>query len=162
MNILVSVDKNWAIGIGDKKLVSIPNDNNLLREETRGKVVIVGRKTYESLQNSLYDRKVIVLSKNNNYKLKDKTVVHSVSECMDYISKNNINNNDVFVLGGESIYKEFLPYVDTVHVTFIDFEYHADKFFENLDISNAWKKIIETEEETYFDLAYYFRMYKKI
>ena len=73
MNILVSVDKNWAIGIGDKKLVSIPNDNNLLREETRGKVVIVGRKTYESLQNSLYDRKVIVLSKNNNYKLKDKT-----------------------------------------------------------------------------------------
>ncbi|EFC97674.1 hypothetical protein CLOSTHATH_04127, partial [Hungatella hathewayi DSM 13479] len=63
--------------------------------------------------------------------------------------------------GGSSIYDQFLPYCDTVHVTFIDYEYSADTHFPNLDISEDWSLAAESDEHTYFNLCYSFRMYRK-
>jgi len=163
MNIIVAVDKKWGIGNKGKLLVSIPRDKKLFREETTGKVIIMGHNTLLSLPGSqpLAGRKNIVLSRDKSLSIKGATVLNSVDACIDYLRKNNIKDSDVFVIGGESVYNDFLPYCDVAHVTYIDYEYEADRHFLNLDISNEWSLVLETEEETYFDIPYTFRLYKR-
>ena len=163
MNIIVSVDKKWGIGNKGKLLVSIPRDKKLFREETTGKVIIMGHNTLLSLPGAkpLAGRKNIVLSKDKSLTVKGATVLNSVDACIDYLKKNNIKDSDVFVIGGESVYNDFLPYCDIAHITYIDYEYEADRHFLNLDISNEWSLVLETEEETYFDIPYTFRLYKR-
>ena len=164
MNIIVSVDKKWGIGNKGKLLVSIPKDMKLFREETVGKVIIMGHNTLLSLPGSqpLAGRENIVLSKDKNLKIKGATVVNSVELCLEYLKENNINDEDVFVIGGESVYRTFLPYCNVAHVTYIDYEYAADRHFLNLDADKEWSLLLETEEETYFDIPYTFRMYKRV
>lgn len=163
MNIIVAVDKKWGIGNKGKLLVSIPRDKKLFREETTGKVIIMGHNTLLSLPGAqpLAGRENIVLSRDKSLSIKGATVLNSVDACMDYLKKNNIKDSDVFVIGGESVYNDFLPYCDVAHVTYIDYEYEADRHFLNLDISNEWSLVLETEEETYFDIPYTFRLYKR-
>ena len=163
MNIIVSVDKKWGIGNKGKLLVSIPKDMKLFREETVGKVIIMGHNTLLSLPGAqpLAGRENIVLSRDKSLSIKGATVLNSVDACMDYLKKNNIKDSDVFVIGGESVYNDFLPYCDVAHITYIDYEYEADRHFLNLDISNEWSLVLETEEETYFDIPYTFRLYKR-
>ena len=164
MNIIVSVDKKWGIGNKGKLLVSIPKDMKLFREETVGKVIIMGHNTLLSLPGSqpLVGRENIVLSKDKNLKIKGATVVNSLESCLEYLRENNINDEDVFVIGGESVYRNFLPYCNVAHVTYIDYEYAADRHFLNLDLDKEWNLVLETEEETYFDIPYTFRMYKRV
>ena len=164
MNIIVSVDKKWGIGNKGKLLVSIPKDMKLFREETVGKVIIMGHNTSLSLPGSqpLAGRENIVLSKDKNLKIKGATVVNSLESCLEYLRENNINDEDVFVIGGESVYRNFLPYCNVAHVTYIDYEYAADRHFLNLDLDKEWNLVLETEEETYFDIPYTFRMYKRV
>ena len=163
MNIIVAVDKKWGIGNKGKLLVSIPRDKKLFREETTGKVIIMGHNTLLSLPGAqpLAGRENIVLSRDSSLSIKGATVLNSVDACIDYLKKNNIKDSDVFVIGGESVYNDFLPYCDVAHVTYIDYEYEADRHFLNLDISNEWSLVLETEEETYFDIPYTFRLYKR-
>lgn len=163
MNIIVAVDKKWGIGNKGKLLVSIPRDKKLFREETTGKVIIMGHNTLLSLPGAqpLAGRDNIVLSRDKSLSIKGATVLNSVDACMDYLKKNNIKDSDVFVIGGESVYNDFLPYCDVAHITYIDYEYEADRHFLNLDISNEWSLVLETEEETYFDIPYTFRLYKR-
>ncbi|KXB56333.1 dihydrofolate reductase [Lachnoanaerobaculum saburreum] len=163
MNIIVAVDKKWGIGNKGKLLVSIPRDKKLFREETTGKVIIMGHNTLLSLPGAqpLAGRENIVLSRDKSLSIKGATVLNSVDACMDYLKKNNIKDSDVFVIGGESVYNDFLPYCDVAHITYIDYEYEADRHFLNLDISNEWSLVLETEEETYFDIPYTFRLYKR-
>ena len=163
MNIIVAVDKKWGIGNKGKLLVSIPRDKKLFREETTGKVIIMGHNTLLSLPGAqpLAGRKNIVLSRDKSLSIKGATVLNSVDACIDYLRKNNIQDSDVFVIGGESVYNDFLPYCDVAHITYIDYEYEADRHFLNLDISNEWSLVLETEEETYFDIPYTFRLYKR-
>ena len=163
MNIIVAVDKKWGIGNKGKLLVSIPRDKKLFREETTGKVIIMGHNTLLSLPGAqpLAGRKNIVLSRDKSLSIKGATVLNSVDTCIDYLRKNNIKDSDVFVIGGESVYNDFLPYCDIAHITYIDYEYEADRHFLNLDISNEWSLVLETEEETYFDIPYTFRLYKR-
>ena len=163
MNIIVAVDKKWGIGNKGKLLVSIPRDKKLFREETTGKVIIMGHNTLLSLPGAqpLAGRENIVLSRDKSLSIKGATVLNSVDACIDYLGKNNIKDSDVFVIGGESVYNDFLPYCDVAHITYIDYEYEADRHFLNLDISNEWSLVLETEEETYFDIPYTFRLYKR-
>ena len=163
MNIIVAVDKKWGIGNKGKLLVSIPRDKKLFREETTGKVIIMGHNTLLSLPGAqpLAGRDNIVLSRDKSLSIKGATVLNSVDACIDYLRKNNIKDSDVFVIGGESVYNDFLPYCDVAHITYIDYEYEADRHFLNLDISNEWSLVLETEEETYFDIPYTFRLYKR-
>ena len=163
MNIIVAVDKKWGIGNKGKLLVSIPRDKKLFREETTGKVIIMGHNTLLSLPGAqpLAGRKNIVLSRDKSLSIKGATVLNNVDACIDYLRKNNIKDSDVFVIGGESVYNDFLPYCDVAHITYIDYEYEADRHFLNLDISNEWSLVLETEEETYFDIPYTFRLYKR-
>ena len=163
MNIIVAVDKKWGIGNKGKLLVSIPRDKKLFREETTGKVIIMGHNTLLSLPGAqpLAGRENIVLSRDKSLSIKGATVLNSVDLGGRRIIKKNIKDSDVFVIGGESVYNDFLPYCDVAHITYIDYEYEADRHFLNLDISNEWSLVLETEEETYFDIPYTFRLYKR-
>ena len=152
MNVIVAVDKNWGIGKDNKLLVSIPSDMKFFREETMNKVVVMGRKTLESFPNGLplKRRTNIVLTKDRNYKVKDAILVHSVEELMEELKK--YDSEDIYVIGGDSIYRQLLPYCDVAHVTKIDYAYEADSYFPNLDEMSDWTVERTSEELTYFDL----------
>ena len=162
MNIIVAVDKNWAIGKDNKLLVSIPADMKMFRQETTGKVVVMGRKTLESFPNGLplKNRTNIVLTGNKDYNVKDAIIVHTVEELLEEIKK--YPSEEVYCIGGDSVYKQLLPYCDTAHVTKIDFAYEADSYFPNLDEMTEWKVTAESDEQTYFDLEYSFMKYERI
>ena len=161
MNLIVAVDKNWGIGLGNKLLVSIPSDMKFFRETTTKKVVVMGRKTLESFPNGqpLKDRTNIIITSDKNYKIKDAVIVHSVEEALIELKK--YNTEDVYVIGGESIYRQMLPYCDIAHVTKIDHAYEADAYFPNLDEEKSWILTGESEEQTYFDLEYIFARYEQ-
>ena len=160
MNLIVAVDSNWAIGKENKLLVSIPQDMKFFRETTKGKVVAMGRKTLESFPQGqpLKNRVNIVITRNPSYKVKDAVVVHSVEEAIEESRK---YDGDVFVIGGESIYRAMLPYCDTALVTRIDYAYEADTWFPNLDEDEEWELTDEGEEQTCFDLEYAFTRYER-
>ena len=162
MNLIVAVDKNWAIGLSNKLLVSIPADMKLFRETTSGKVVAMGRKTLESFPGGqpLKNRTNIVLTKDLNYKVKDAVVVGTLEEMVEELKK--YPSEDIYVIGGESVYRQLLPYCDTAYVTKIDHIYEADTFFPNLDEMKDWKMTGVTEEQTYFDLEYVFAKYERV
>ena len=161
MNMIVAVDNNWAIGYKNSLLVKIPRDQKLFQEMTTGKVVVMGRKTLESLpqKQPLQNRINIILSGNKAFKVKGATVVNSIEELLKELKK--YNDNDIFIVGGESLYKQMLPYCDTAHVTKIDYEYQADTYCPDLDKMPEWEIVADSEEQTYFDLEYVFLKYKK-
>ncbi len=162
MNAIVAVDKNWAIGKNNQLLVRIPADQKMFRQETTGKVVIMGRKTLESFPGGqpLKNRTNIVLTRDSDYRPKDVTVVHSLEEALKEIEK--YPPEEVYCIGGDSVYRQMLPYCDTAHVTKVDYAYEADTWFPNLDQDPAWKITAESEEQTYFDLEYRFAKYERI
>lgn len=159
MNIIVAVDKNWAIGYQNKLLNSIPEDMKFFRETTTGKVVVMGRKTLESFPNGrpLKNRTNVVITRQKGYEVPGAVVVHSVDEAMDYLK--NFKSEDIYVIGGASIYEQMLPYCDVVHVTVMDYAYQADTWFPDLDAMEDFVVAADSEEKTYFDLEYCFKMY---
>ncbi len=161
MNLIVAVDKNWAIGKNNELLVRIPADQKFFRETTTGKVVVMGRKTLESFPNGLplKNRTNIVLTRNPKYQVKDAIVVHSMEELHEELKK--YKSEDIFVIGGEKIYEQLLDECDIAHVTKINYAYDADSYFPNLDEREDWELVGDSEEQTYFDLEFYFYLYKR-
>ncbi len=159
MNLIVAVDKNWGIGFRNKLLVSIPEDMKFFRSQTNGKVIVMGRKTLESFPNGLplKNRTNIVLTKNPDYQVKGAVICHSVEESLKELKK--YPTEDVYIIGGESVYRMMLSECDVVHVTKIDHDYEADAYFPDLDKDGAWEISAKSEEQTYFDLPYYFVKY---
>lgn len=161
MNAIVAVDNNWAIGCKNSLLVRIPADHKNFRQETTGKVVVLGRKTLETFPQGmpLPNRTNIILSTNPDYQVKDAVVVHNKEELDAELKK--YPTEDVYIIGGESVYRMMLPECSVVHVTKIDHDYEADAYFPNLDKDDAWEITAESEEQTYFDLPYYFVKYER-
>ena len=159
MNIIAAVDANWAIGYRNELLVKIPNDQKWFQKITTGKVVVMGRKTMETFPNGmpLKNRTNIVLTGDRALRVKDAELVYGIEELLEKL--NQYNTEDVYVIGGESVYEELLPYCDTAYITKIDYTYQADRYFPNLDNDADWHIASESEEQTYFDLEYYFVKY---
>ena len=122
----------------------------------------MGRKTLESFPGGqpLKNRTNIVLTRDVNYKVKDAVIVHSVEELLEELKK--YDSEEVYVIGGDSVYSAMLDHCDTAYVTKIDFAYEADTWFPNLDEREDWSPAEASEEQTYFDLEYQFVKYKKI
>lgn len=162
MNLIVAVDKNWAIGLGNQLLVSIPQDMKFFRETTKGKVVAMGRKTLESFPGGqpLKNRVNVVLTTDKDYKTKGITLVHSIEDMVEELKK--YEEEDVYVIGGETIYRQLLPYCKKAYITKIDHAYHADTFFPNLDEDPEWEMTKISDEQTYFDLEYVFTIYERV
>ena len=162
MKCIAAVDANWAIGNKGRLLVSIPNDMKMFRAETGGKVIVYGRKTLETFPNGqpLVKRTNIVLSRNADLEVKGAIVVHNDEELFAELKK--YDSDDIYIIGGESVYKKYVPYCDTAIITKIDENYEADAYFPNLDEDPNWKKTAESEEQTYFSVEYTFREYRNL
>ena len=161
MNAIVNVDKNWGIGNKGELLISIPADMKMFREETTGNAIVLGRKTMETFPGGkpLPNRDNIVLSRKSDLKILGATVVHDISELMEVLKR--YDSNRVYVVGGETIYEQLLPYCDTVHVTKVDRAYEADAHFPNLDQMPEWEITAAGEEQSYFDTTYRFVKYTR-
>ncbi len=157
---IVAVDSNWAIGNKGQLLVSIPADQkDNFRARTQDKTIIYGRKTLETFPQKvvLPRRRNIILSTKPDYTVKNAEVAHNREELLELIK--NENTDDVYIIGGATVYKEFLDLCDTAVVTFIDKEYQADSYFPNLDQDPQWVLQEESEEQVYFDITYTYRIY---
>lgn len=162
MNIIVAVDENWAIGNKNELLIRIPADMKMFREETTGKVVVLGRKTLETFPNGnpLKNRTNIILSTQKDYQVKDAIVVHSIEELLEELKA--YDEEQIYIIGGESIYRQMLPYCNTAHVTRIDRSYEADAYFPDLDDDAQWEITAESDEQSYFDTTYRFVKYERV
>lgn len=162
MRAILSADEHWGIGRENRLLVRIPQDMKYFRNETLGKAVIMGRKTLEGFPGGqpLPGRLNVVLTRNRDYQVKGAVVAHSVEEALEAVRE--YAPEDVYCIGGGSVYRLFLPCCDTVFVTRIQYSYEADTYFPDLDALPEWRLVGRSEEQTYFDLAYEFCRYERV
>ena len=158
--LIASADRNWGIGNGNRLLVQIPSDMKRFREMTVGQIVVMGRKTLESLPGGcvLEGRKNVVLTANPSYQVKNGLVFHEAEEMVQYLKQ---QEEEVYVFGGASLYRQLLSLCDTAYVTRIDHAYVCDAYFPDLDRDADWELVSESEEYTYFDLEYRFLVYQR-
>ncbi|MGE5473841.1 MAG: dihydrofolate reductase [Ignavibacteriales bacterium] len=159
MKAIAAVDLNWGIGYQGNLLAHIPDDMKFFKQTTLNKVVVMGRETFESLpgKQPLKERINIVLSKSATFDDEHIIVCHSLEEL--FIELKKYPADDIFVIGGESIYSQLLPYCNEVFITKIEKSYQADKYFINLDENKSWKPVYESEIQNYKDVKYKFIKY---
>jgi dihydrofolate reductase len=133
------------------------------KELTTGKTVIMGRETLSTLprQQPLKNRTNIIMTRDEDFMIENGVILHSIQVLLDYISIYE-NQNDVFVIGGQSIYEQLLPYVDICYVTKIYHNFTADRFFPNLDQNMEWE--LKSSSSIYSEngVNYQFTVYEKI
>ncbi len=136
LSIIVAIAKNNELGKDNKLIWHLPEDLKRFKQITSGKTIIMGRKTFESLGRVLPNRKHVVLTKNKNFKFHDNMVeiVYDIKELEEYIN----SKEEVFVIGGEAIYKLLLPFTKKMYITKIDEAFEADAFFPEID-ENEWE-----------------------
>ncbi|HZJ83729.1 MAG TPA: dihydrofolate reductase [Clostridia bacterium] len=154
MKAIVAVDLNWGIGYKGDLLQRIPGDMKFFREMTKDKIVVMGRQTFESLPGKapLKDRVNIVLSRDQSFKDDRLIICPSFEELFSRIKEYDIE--DVFVIGGESIYAQLLPYCSEAYVTRFENTYLSDKHFVNIDEKRTWKLISQSNKKKYDDIEY--------
>ena len=143
LSIIVAKAKNNIIGKDNKLLWNLPEDLKRFKKLTTGHVIIMGRKTFESIGRVLPNRKHIIFSQNKGLKYEDENVevVHSMLEIKEYID----NDEENFVIGGAMIYNLLMPYVNKMYITQIDKDFEGDAFFPKID-EEKWK-IVEEEND---------------
>ena len=108
----------------------------------------------------LQGRKNIILTSKKDYLYTDAVIVHNMQEALDELAK--VPPEQVYIIGGGKVYKEFLPYCDRAYITKINYAYDADTYFPNLDKLEEWEMTHDSEEQTYYDLEYCFTQYRRI
>lgn len=158
MEAIVAVYSDWGIGSDGTQPVVLKADRAHFRDLTMGAAVIVGRKTLEDFPGGrpLKGRHNIVVSR-QDISIEGAELVHSTEEALAAAAR----HERCLVIGGASVYRQFLPYVDTVHVTKIDLAPKSDSFFPNLDASDDWRRLEQEQWQTEDGLAFCFVTYKK-
>ena len=162
LSIIVAKAKNNIIGKDNKLLWHIPEDLKRFKDLTTDHVIIMGRKTFESLGKVLPDRKHIVFSQNPDFKVANENVevVHSMLQIQEYIE----NEEENFVIGGAMIYNLLMPYVQKMYVTEIDKDFEGDAFFPKIN-EETWEEVSREkgvqEAETEAGFQYSFVEYKR-
>lgn len=144
MKLIAAVSENWGIGKDNKLLFDIPEDMRFFRKTTMGKTVIMGRKNLESFPNGkpLKNRRNIVLTKDKNFRIEGAESAGSIEELLSLEGV----KEDAFVIGGESVYKQLLPYCDLCYITKVHETADCDRFMVNLDKSEDWELVSESEK----------------
>lgn len=168
MKLIVAVDKEWGIGNKGDLLARIRADLLNFRDLTTGKTVILGSNTLATFPGgkALKNRTNIVLHPSEEYHPENTTVAHSIDELLEIVKA--YDTNDVFVIGGASVYRQMLPYCDTAYVTKFDKSFEKDVYFPSLDEDSEWelvctgeKQISDPEKDSEADLEFYFTEYKR-
>lgn len=159
ISIIVAIAKNYAIGKNNDLLWHIPADLKRFKRITSGHQVIMGKLTYESLPvRPLPNRRNIVITDKKDEIFEGCTTVYSIDEALSYCDE----NYESFIIGGGSVYRQFLPYCNKLYLTIVNKEFEADTFFPHVDL-DKWK-LIEKEDhepEGTFDFSYSFLIFEK-
>jgi dihydrofolate reductase len=161
INIIVSVSENWVIGKDNKLLWNLKDDLKRFKEITLNKPIIMGQKTFESLPNgALPNRNNIVLTYDKNFYADDTITALTIS---DALNKAKEFNEEVFIIGGGTIYKQFMEYTDKIYLTVVHTYIEGDTYFPELNESE-WKlefeKFKEKDIKNEYDHTY--KIYSKI
>lgn len=161
MNAIVVVDKNWCIGREGQLLVHLPGDLKFFKEKTLGKTIVVGRKTLESFPGAkpLPGRENVVVTGNDEFCNENCTICYSFEGLMKVL--NRIPPEDVYIAGGQSVYRQFMPYVDTVYVTKLENSYEGDRYFMNLDGDEAFEMTWSSPVHEEGGVKYRFTKYER-
>ena len=167
---VVAVDENYGIGSNNELLVHIPEDMKNFKRLTTNNVVIMGRKTYDSLPNKpLPNRTNIVVSSNIDDNLsfeikKDGAIfirLDYIKKTLEHFSKCFLPF-DVYIIGGGTIYKELLPYCESVYMTKIHNAYsNVDTYFPNIEKTNEWELEMSSDTRKHNETKYQFCVYKR-
>ena len=160
---IVAVDNNWGIGYNGDLLEHIPEDLKRFKQLTTGHIVVMGRKTWDSLPNKpLKDRLNIVISRQPRGLLGNMAFNISMDEAKARVSLSDADE-EWFIIGGGSIYQEFLSICDRIYVTKIFKDHNqVDTYFPNLDELKEWTPTTCTDVHQYKDLTYQFCQYDRI
>ncbi|OYT14959.1 MAG: diacylglycerol kinase [Bacteroidetes bacterium 4572_77] len=144
LSIIVAVAENNAIGKDNDLIWYISDDLKRFKQLTTGHAILMGRKTYESLPNgALPKRENIVITRNAGLQLPKCVMLNSVDQA---IEKYAHSPEEVFVIGGGSIYKDLLPYVHKIYLTQVHESFDADVFFPEIELKN-WKVLKEEKHQ---------------
>lgn len=159
MNIIVAVDSKWGIGKDNNLLFRISKDLSNFKALTLNKVVVMGYNTLISLPKSrpLANRTNIVLT-SKNILINGTIIVHNLDELFSTLSR--YESEDIFIIGGEKVYKELLPYSSYAYVTKVEGVFNADKFFPDLDKEEGWELVNAEESMENDDFNFTFTEYK--
>ena len=159
MEAIVAVFSDWGIGSEGTQQIVLKADRAHFRELTAGAAVIVGRRTMEDFPGGrpLKGRNNIVVTR-QKLTIEGAEVAHDTAEALELAKK----YPRTLVIGGASIYRQFLPWVDTVHITKIDRAPASDSFFEDLDASPAWSLTEQTPWQEEDSVRYCFATYNRI
>jgi len=164
MTAIAAVDENWAIGNKGELLISIPEDQKgVFRKYTAGNTVIFGRKTLLTFrdQKLLPKRVNIILTRNPNFEKEGAVILHSREELAEYAKAHS--DEQLFLIGGESVYKSMLDLCDEAIITFIHKTFEADAYFPDLDGMEDWE-LYEEEPEVMSEVgvAFNVRHYRRV
>lgn len=142
LSAIVAIDRNGAIGKQGQLLCHLPADMSHFKSTTMGHSIVMGRKTFESFpKGALPGRQNIVVTRNCDYSPQGVTVAHSIDQALAAVEM----PGEVFIIGGEEIYKATFPLVSTIHLTVIDNKFKdADAHFPRIDM-RSW--VILSQEE---------------
>ena len=162
MKLIVAVDEQWGIGRNNELLFSIPEDKIFFKESTVGKIVVMGHNTLKSLPSSLplKNRINIILTRDNSIKIAGAIVCGSINQLGSVLSM--CLSDEVFVIGGHSIYAQLIDYCDEAYVTKIFSKKNADRFFPNIDAADNWEIIEKSQTKTFDGIDYCFLKYKNL
>lgn len=147
ISLIAAIAKDNVIGKDNKLIWHISNDLKRFKQITFGNKMIMGRKTFESLPGVLPNREHIILTRDKNYKVNSElvTIEHNFDSILN---KYKNSDNEVFIIGGAEIYKEFLPHCKKLYLTLIDNSFEGDTFFPEFNYNNY---TVEFESEKFTD-----------
>lgn len=151
ISIIAAIAEDRAIGKNNELLWHIPEDLKRFMEITTGHVVIMGRKTYESIGRPLSNRTNIVVTRNSLYQAAGCVIKPSLEEALRYARLRE--REEIFIIGGGEIYKQALPLTDRLYLTVVKGNYEADTFFPDY---SDFKKIKQVGEGKYQNYEYTF------
>ena len=157
---IVAVDNKFGIGFNGQLLEHIPEDLKFFKEKTEGNVVVMGRKTWDSLpKKPLPNRTNMVIT--NSLQNSEGCICVNLNHAKLIMKQQS--GTDFFVIGGGQIYEKLLPMCDIVYLTHIHKDYeNVDTYFPNLDKMPEWQLVKESELKKYNDISYQFKTYCKI
>lgn len=163
---IAAMAANRTIGKGNDLPWRIPEDFQFFKDQTTGKMLIMGRKTYESIPpTGLPNRHIVIVTRNTDYKSKESdgsVVVGSIKEAYEYCKTQTEKYGDeIWIAGGSEIYRQTLPDTDQIILTEIEKEYEGDAFFPEFSLEEFKlnKKIEKTDPEA-FSFCWYDRVNK--
>ena len=157
ISIIVAHSRNMAIGKANALLWRLPEDLKRFKKLTTGHPIIMGRKTYQSINRPLPDRTNIIVTRDENLEIPGCIIVHSVTGAIEKAKE--FDREEIFIIGGAEIYKEILSLVDRLYVTKVDLDVEGDAFFP--EYSNIFTKKILEESGEFEGLKYSYLILEK-